>query len=121
MINYLDVQGIWRDCWLKAPDGAGTFLDQLTIYWQSVRRLNAAGSLSNISKNSASQASAFGGSYTQTTVDMERGSLEAILLYERMADLIDTTDEDVIYTHGLFQLKSVPSEACSDISSLRFT
>ena len=119
-VAFEDIESIWRDCWLKAPEGANTFLDQLTAQWQGVRRLNAAGSLSSISKNSASQAASFGGASTLTTVDMERGALEAIRLYERLATALDTTNETDIYNEGLAQLASAPTECGCDISNLRF-
>jgi hypothetical protein len=119
-ISYSDVESIWREAWLSAPEGVGTFTDQLTAQWQAARRLNAAGSLSSISKNSASQAAAFGGQSTRTTVDMERGALEAMRLYERLAVEMATTDEDEIYREGLFQLSSAPTECGTSIVGLRY-
>ena len=119
-VAFEDIESIWRDCWLKAPDGDGTFITALSAQWQAVRRLNAAGSLSSISKNSASQAASFGGVSTLTTVDMERGALEAMRLYERLAVALSTTDETAIYTEGLVQLANAPTEVGCDISNLRF-
>ena len=120
-VSFEDVESIWRDCWLKAPEGAGTFNGQLTAQWQSVRRLNSAGSLSSISKNSASQAASFGGASTLTTVDMERGALEALRLYELLAAAgLSTETETEIYTEGLKQLQGAPTECSCDISNLRF-
>jgi hypothetical protein len=119
-VSSADIESIWRDCWIKAPEGDGTFITALTAQWQAVRRLNAAGSLSSISKNSASQAASFGSGSTLTTVDLERAALEALRLFERLANLIDTTDEQVIYTEGLAQLANAPTEVATDISGLRY-
>ena len=117
--TFEDVESIWRAAWADAPEGANTFLDQLTSGWRAVRALNAAGSLSSISKNSASQAAAFGGSSTLTTVDLERAGLEALRLYERVANLLDSTDETDIYTEGLLQLANSPTEAFGSMVNLR--
>ena len=117
--SFEDLESLWRACWIAAPEGANTFLEQLTAQWSTFRNLNQAGSLSSISKNSASQAAAFGGSSTLTTVDLERCGLAALRLYEQIASLLSSADETVIYTEGLLQLSSPPTEAFSDISCLR--
>ena len=119
-VAFEDIESIWRDCWLKAPDGDGTFITALTTQWQAVRRLNSAGSLSSISKNSASQAASFGSGSTLTTVDMERAALDAMRLYERLAVTLSSPEETAIYTEGLVQLANGPTEIACDISCLRY-
>ena len=116
---YEDIEGVWRECYADADDGALTFLEELTAFWRSKRALNAAGSLSAVSKNSASQAAAFGSGDTLTSVNVERIALEALRLYEMIADVFSLTDEDTIYTQGLFHLRHAPTEAYGSMADLR--
>lgn len=113
-----DIESLWRDCWIAKDSVAATFVEQLTSQWRALRNLNKAGSLSSISKNSASQAAAFGGGSTLTTVDLERCAQEALRLYERLA--VSLADEQSIYTEGLLQLRNPPTECTGDVSMLRY-
>ena len=105
VVNRIDAEGVWRESWLLAPDGASTFYETLQSQWQSARALNAGGSLSNISRNSSSHGFAAPSSSHRTTVDQERTHLCALRYYESLQAAMGLTqseeDELAIYTEGL--------------------
>lgn len=105
VVNRIDAEGVWRESWLLAPDGASTFYETLQSQWQSARALNAGGSLSNISRNSSSHGFAAPSSSHRTTVDQERTHLCALRYYESLQAAMGLTqseeDEAAIYSEGL--------------------
>lgn len=105
LVNRLDVEAVWRDSWLVAPDGASTFYETLTSQWRAARALNAGGSLSNISRNSSSHGFAQPSSAHRTTVDAERVHLSALRYYESLQAALavaqDEAGELAIYNEGL--------------------
>ena len=124
-VNRTDLEAVWREAWLAAPDGAETFFEALLSKWQGKRALNTGGSLSNISQNASSHAYATPSSNTRTTVDDERIGLESLRFYEQLqADLVvdrDTAGELAIYNEGLARLQFGQSEVYSDFSLARQT
>jgi hypothetical protein len=104
-VNRLDVESVWRESWLLAPDGVSTFYETLTSAWRTARSLNAGGSLSNISRNSSSHGFAQPDSSHRTTVDAERTALAALRYYEALQTAMslaqDEAGELAIYTEGL--------------------
>ena len=104
-MNRLDVESVWRESWLLAPDGVSTFYETLTSAWRTARSLNAGGSLSNISRNSSSHGFAQPDSSHRTTVDAERTALAALRYYEALQTAMslaqDEAGELAIYTEGL--------------------
>lgn len=111
-----DVEGIWREAWITAPDGARTFHEELTKRWQSARALNAAGSLANVSKNSTSQSASTPHPDTITSVQVERNHLAARRLYDRLTVELVTTDETAIYNEGLSRFSDSVTEVQNDYS-----
>ena len=111
VVNRLDVEAVWRESWLIAPDGDSTFVTQLTSAWQSARALNAGGSLSNISRNSSSHGFAQPDSSHRTTVDAERVGLTALKYYEALLTALGVSNDEAgelaIYNEGL-------ARGCSD-------
>ena len=105
VVNRLDVESVWRESWLLAPDGVSTFYETLTSAWRTARSLNAGGSLSNISRNSSSHGFAQPDSSHRTTVDAERTALAALRYYEALQTAMslaqDEAGELAIYTEGL--------------------
>lgn len=105
VVNRLDVEAVWRESWLLAPDGASTFGEQLTAGWRSARALNAGGSLSNISRNSSSHGFAQPDSSHRTTVDAERVALTALKYYESLLSALgvsaDEAGELAVYNEGV--------------------
>lgn len=105
VVNRIDAEGVWRESWLLAPDGASTFYETLQSQWQAARALNAGGSLSNISRNSSSHGFAAPSSSHRTTVDQERTHLCALRYYESLQAAMgltqSETDEAAIYAEGL--------------------
>lgn len=105
VVNRIDAEGVWRESWLLAPDGASTFYETLQSQWQASRALNAGGSLSNISRNSSSHGFAAPSSSHRTTVDQERTHLCALRYYESLQAAMGLTqseeDEAAIYSEGL--------------------
>lgn len=124
-VNRTDLESVWREAWIAAPEGASTFYETLTSAWRGKRALNAGGSLSTISQNSSSHGYATPGVSTRTTVDDERVCLEAIRMYESVqADLAvdrDTAGELAIYTEGLARLGVEASETYHDFSYSRLS
>ena len=122
-VNRSDLEAVWREAWADAPEGANTFLEQLTSAWRTKRALNAGGSLSNISQNSSSHGYATPSTSTRTTVDDERVCLESIRFYEwLLADLgveSDTDGELAIYNEGIARLAVEATESYPDFSSMR--
>jgi hypothetical protein len=104
-VNRLDVEAVWRESWLLAPDGASAFGEQLTAGWRSARALNAGGSLSNISRNSSSHGFAQPDSSHRTTVDAERVALTALKYYESLLSALgvsaDEAGELAVYNEGV--------------------
>ena len=123
----IDAEGVWRESWLLAPDGASTFYETLQSQWQAARALNAGGSLSNISRNSSSHGFAAPSSSHRTTVDQERTHLCALRYYESLQTAMGITErteanELLIYNEGLARqfIDINPSpEYFTDFSSLR--
>lgn len=107
----MDVEAVWRESWLLAPDGDGTFSETLTSTWRNSRALNAGGSLSNISRNSSSHGFAQPDSSHRTTVDAERVALTALKYYEALKAALavasDEAGELAIYNEGI-------SRGCAD-------
>jgi hypothetical protein len=114
-----DQRGLWRYAWLAAPDGANTFREQLEANFLTLARMNAAGSVASVAKNSVSHAAAFGGASTLTTVDLQRGYDALLQLYARLASDLSSSDEQTIYDEGLVQLSFACTEAFGDITNLR--
>ena len=125
-MNRLDVEAVWRESWLLAPDGASTFGEQLTANWRTSRALNAGGSLSNISRNSSSHGFAQPDSSHRTTVDAERVALTALKYYEHLKSALavdsDEAGELAIYNEGVARgcadAYQVPEDR-TDFSNLR--
>lgn len=105
VVNRLDVEAVWRESWLLAPDGASTFGEQLTANFRTARSLNAGGSLSNISRNSSSHGFAQPDSSHRTTVDAERVALTALKYYESLLSALgvaaDEAGELAVYNEGV--------------------
>lgn len=119
-MNQDDIEAVWREAWIAAPDGALTFQEQLTSGWQTARALNRGSSLSNLSQGSSSHGYATPDAHTLTTVDKERIALAAIKLYEKLARDLYTDDEDEIYQEGIAQFAAAPSgDFRVDFSCLR--
>ena len=125
-VNRLDLESVWREQWIVAPDGATTFHEALTANWQASRALNAGGSLSNISRNSSAHGYAPPDPDHRTTIQAERVALQAIRYYEALQLALgvdqDTAGELAIYLEGLarhfLDLDPAP-EYRTDFSQLR--
>ena len=125
-MNRLDVESVWRESWLLAPDGVSTFYETLTSAWRTARSLNAGGSLSNISRNSSSHGFAQPDSSHRTTVDAERTALAALRYYEALQTAMslaqDEAGELAIYNEGLarqFVDVNPSPETFTDFTNLR--
>ena len=126
VVNRLDVESVWRESWLLAPDGVSTFYETLTSAWRTARSLNAGGSLSNISRNSSSHGFAQPSSSHRTTVDAERTNLAALRYYEALQSAIDVEQDEAgelaIYNEGLarqFVDVNPSPEIFTDFTNLR--
>lgn len=117
--NAADLESVWREAWITAPEGALTFYESLTARWQSARSLNRSGSLSNLSSNSSSHSYAPPSSNTRTTVDDERNALAALKLYEQIQSDLSTVDELAIYNEGIARFKISASECFHDFTLSR--
>ena len=125
-MNRLDVESVWRESWLLAPDGVSTFYETLTSAWRTARSLNAGGSLSNISRSSSSHGFAQPDSSHRTTVDAERTALAALRYYEALQTAMslaqDEAGELAIYNEGLarqFVDVNPSPEIFTDFTNLR--
>lgn len=124
-VTQSDLESVWREAWLDAPDGAATFYEALTSKWRTARGLNAGGSLSSLSRNQSSHGYATPGPNTRTTVDAERISLAALKLYEALETELDVDRDDAgeleIYNEGIarFAAEDYGGEFKTDFSLLR--
>lgn len=119
-VNQVELEAVWDEAWIEAPDGALTFFEKLTEKWQSARALNAGGSLSNISKNSSSHGYAQPHPDHITTKQKEDACFAARKLYRQIAAALASTDEAVIYAEGLARFNaSTGAEYRHDFSCLR--
>ena len=85
------------DAWDDAPVGASTLRDQLRANERAAGSLLSGGSLSSVSKNSASHSYSFG-SGSLTLADIARGWRTLIDLFDEVSDSLSpsNTDEEII-------------------------
>lgn len=121
-IALADIEAIWRESWITAPDGANTFNTELQNRWLAARQKNKAGSLSSISHSGHSQSYAPPGPDNQTTVYIERAHLDALKLYERIRTNLDVDIDDAgelaVYNEGIAQFANLPTEFETDYSQV---
>lgn len=118
-VNRNDVEAVWREAWIVAPDGANTFQEALTSAWRNARAMNSGGSLSSISKNQSSHSYAPPGVSTRTTVDNERVCLAALKFFEMLQADLGSADEEEIYNEGIARFAAPANETFHDFSSMR--
>lgn len=122
-ISQGDIEAIWREAWITAPDGANTFNVELTNRWLAARNANKAGSLTNITHSGASHAYAPQTPDTRNTVYIERAQLDALKLYEHLQTVLDVDQDEAgelaIYNEGIALFVTPPSEFTSDFSLAR--
>jgi hypothetical protein len=116
---------MWDDAWDSAPAEASTFRDELRKYETRVGELISTGSVSSISKNSASQTYATYSVGTLTQVEITRGWRQLINLFDRIRSdleaLGESTTDDAIYAEGQEQLRDAEgaTECYPDFSQAR--
>lgn len=118
-VNQSDIESVWREAWIEAPNGASTFYEAITAKWTAARAINAGGSLSNIGKNSSSHGYAQPSPDHRTTVQIERICLAALKLFEQIQADLGSADEAAIYAEGLARFAVVASETFHDFSCAR--
>lgn len=88
-----DLKRMLDDAWDDAPDGDYTLRDQLRANERAAGSLLAGGSLSSVSKNSASHSYAYGNG-TLTIAEIARGWRTLIDLYDELFDSLDPNNSD---------------------------
>jgi hypothetical protein len=122
------LQGLLDKAWLAAPAAANTLRDQLVTFEQSALNLLSGGSLSSVSKNSASQAYA-AGTYALTTLQLQQAWRRLVNLFDKCKSEVDSeisasdpqapaNDQDpVIYARMMLSIQAV-TEYEADVTDL---
>jgi hypothetical protein len=120
-----DLQRMWDDAWDSAPEGGATFREELRKYERRIGELISTGSVSSISKNSASQTYATYSVGTLTQVEITRAWRQLINLFDDIAASLvacgKDSDDEAVYAAGKTELRDAGAtvETFNDYSEAR--